>query len=395
MKKKTLKQRLAFIVFSVVLVAPGFSQRAADSDEKLASDFWAWRARFGQYTGDDVPPMERPGVVRDWSAASVKKQRDDLATFDERWNKLNESGAPVHQQVGHWLMGSALARVHWELDILKRWQRDPNFYLEQTLTPVAEALTVPGPYNETESREILSRLNNIRAILEEAQKNLVSPPAPFAKMAVDSLAGIRAKLAEVARTLPPQTTIAAAEWQASTERAATSLEDYRAWLQKALPALPEQSAIGRENYTWFLRNVALMPYTPEELVTQAEQEWRRAVAFEGLEANRNRAVPPLVMASSVEEFVARNQKAELGVREFLERRQILTLPAWLQHFTLRAQPLYLAALGDFVEMDDFTSPSRLYTVRNTLLILVVSNRTLDGPVQCLRLRCKLGRPEFF
>jgi hypothetical protein len=107
------------------------------------------------------------------------------------------------------------------------------------------------------------------------------------------------KLAEVARTLPPQTTIAAAEWQASAERAATSLEDYRAWLQKALPALPEQSAIGRENYTWFLRNLALMPYTPEELVTQAEQEWRRALAFEGLEANRNRGVPPLVMASSV------------------------------------------------------------------------------------------------
>lgn len=355
-----LKRLLALVAVCVVLVAGSFTQRAADSDERLAADFWAWRARSGPYTSDDVPRMERPlGVVRDWSVASVEKQRKELATFEERWRNQDDHGAPVWQQVDHRLIGSALAHVHWELDILKRWQRDPNFYIEQTLTPVGEALTVPGPYDEWQSGEILARLNNVPAILEQAQQNLVSPPAPFAKIAVDSLANIRPRLEQVARTLPPQTTIAAAEWQASAERAATSLEQYRAWLQKALPGLPTQSAIGRESYLWFLRNVALIPYTPEELVARAEQEWQRAVAFEGIEVNRNRSVPPLVMAATVEEFIARNQKAEAMVREFLERREILTLPNWLQHFTLRPLPPYLAVLADFVETDDFTSPSRL------------------------------------
>jgi hypothetical protein len=303
-----LKLRFALSVLVLVSVAPGFSQRLVDSDQKLSSEFWVWRAHFGQYTSDDVTRMERPaGVVRDWSAASVEKQRRDLAAFDERWKKLNDPAAPVPQQVDHRLVGSALARVHWELDILRRWQRDPNFYIEQTLTPVAEALTVPGPYNEAQSREIMTRLNNIPAILDDAKRNLDSPPAPFAKMAIDSLANIRPKLEQVAVTLPPQTTIDAAEWQASAERAATSRESYRAWLQKRLPALPAQSAIGRESYMWFLRNVALLPYTPEDLVTQAEQEWRRAVAFEGLEVNRNRSVPPLVMAATVDEFIARHQ----------------------------------------------------------------------------------------
>jgi uncharacterized protein (DUF885 family) len=44
---------------------------------------------------------------------------------------------------------------------------------------------------------------------------------------------------------------------------------------------------------------------------------------------------------------------------FLESRAVLTLPAWLQHYALRPIPPHLAALGDFVETDDFTSPSRL------------------------------------
>jgi uncharacterized protein (DUF885 family) len=362
MRGKIFCRRAALTALCVALAGPAFSQRTvdADSDQKLASDFWAWRARYGQYTGDDVTRMERlAGVMRDWSAASVERQRKDLAAFDVRWKKLDDRGELVAQQVDHRLMGSALARVHWELDVLKRWQRDPNFYIEQTVVPVAEALTVPGPYDEARSREILSRMNNVPAIVEEGKNNLVSPPAPFAQMAIDSLDGIRAKLEQVARTVAPETTVDAAAWLAAADRAATALEGYRAWLKKALPGLPAQSAIGREKYVWFLRNVALMPTTPEELVARAEQEWRRAVAFEGLEVNRNRDVPPLVMAPTLEEFIARNAKAEAGTREFLEQRGIRTLPPWLQHYTLRALPPYLAALGDFTETDDFTSPSRL------------------------------------
>ena len=39
------------------------------------------------------------------------------------------------------LIGSALARVRWELEVNPRWKRDPNFYIEQTLTALAEELT--------------------------------------------------------------------------------------------------------------------------------------------------------------------------------------------------------------------------------------------------------------
>lgn len=186
------KRVQTLIAVYVFLVATGFSQPAADSNQKLASDFWAWRARTGQYTGDDVTRMERPlGVVRDWSVASIEKQRAELAVFEERWRRQCNPEAPVSQQVDHRLIGSALARVRWELEILKRLQRDPNFYIEQTLTPVGEALTIPGPYDMAHSQEIMARLNSIPAILDQAKQNLSSPPAPFAKMAINSLADIR------------------------------------------------------------------------------------------------------------------------------------------------------------------------------------------------------------
>lgn len=178
-------------------------------------------------------------------------------------------------------------------------------------------------------------------------------------MTIDSLAVIRPELELLATTLAPHTTIAAVEWLVSAERAAASLEGYSTWQQKVLPTLPAQSTTGRENYTWFLQHVALMPYTPEELVVRAAQEFQRSAAFEALEVNRNRSVAPLLMAPIFQDFIARNEWSEAEVRAFLNKREVLMLPSWLQHYTLRPVPPYLAALGDFVETDDFTLESRL------------------------------------
>ena len=355
-----MKRLLTAIAMCAVLSLTGFGQSAPDSIGKLADDFWGWRAVFGQYTSDDINRMERPrGLVRDWSAGAVAQQRKELSAFEDRWKKLADQKAPISQQVDYRLLGSALARVRWELDILNRWAHDPNFYVDQTLTPVAEALTIPGPFDESRSREILARLNNIPAIAQEAEKNLANPPARYAQAAIDSLADIRQKLTAMAKELAPNTTIPASEWQASADRAATALETYRAWLQTRLPKLPAESSLGREKYVWFLRNVALVPYTPEELVQRAEQEYRRTVSFHEFEVIRNSNVPPLRLAANTEEWLSHHHEAELNVREFLENRNLLSLPSWLRHFTLRPMPSYLKPLSAFTETDDFTSPSRL------------------------------------
>src|SRR5439155_9673297 len=132
---------------------------AQDSLNQLASEFWGWRAQHQPFNGDDIPRIERPaGLKRSWSAAEVARQRADLAVFEERWKKLDASRWPIAQQVDYRLIGSALARVHWELDINHRWQRDPTFYLDQTLTAVLETLLPPPPFDEARSRELIARL---------------------------------------------------------------------------------------------------------------------------------------------------------------------------------------------------------------------------------------------
>jgi uncharacterized protein (DUF885 family) len=352
------------LLFSLLLAIRSFAQTEADRNgvpelQKVAQDFWEWRARFAPFTGDDVNRIERPGGMRDWSAAAIEKRRADLAEFDARWKKIDAKKWTIPQQVDYRLIGSALARLHWELEVNPRWKRDPNFYLAQTLTALAEALTVPAPYDEKRSREILARIENIPSILQEGAENLDQPPAPFVSVAIQGLEGASENLRKMAAALGGSTTLSEKELDDAVAHAGEALENFRTYLEKILPSLPNETALGRDAYLFFLRKVALLPDTPEALLAMGRQEWNRAVAFEAYEKNRNKNVPPLKIAANMESWIADNAMKEAQIRKFLAEKEILTVPDWLQHYTLRPIPPYLRALG-FTEEDDFTSPERLH-----------------------------------
>jgi uncharacterized protein (DUF885 family) len=349
---------LASLLLMTSLALSAAVQAQPNSLEQLSDDFWIWRAKYAPFTGDDVNRIERPGGIRDWSRARIEQQRKDLAGFEARWKKIDPAQWPIPNQVDYKLIGSALARVRWELDVNPRWKRDPNFYIAQTLTALAEALTIPAPYDEARSREILTRIENIPSILTQGSENLEDPPAPFANVAIQNLDRIRERLRKMASSLVGSTTLNRDKLNSACERAADALEKFQQQLQERLPKLPQQTALGRDSYVWFLRNVALMPFTPEELLAMGRQEWNRAVAFEAYEKNRNKDVPLLKIATDINSWIKDAADKELQIRKFLEERGILTVPDWIQHYTLRPTPEYLRALG-FTENDDFTSPSRL------------------------------------
>ena len=352
MKKAYIALLLGFLLF-----APrAFAQ--TEALEKLGDDFWNWRAQYAPFTGDDVNRLERAGGMRDWSRAKIDNHRKEVAEFEARWKKIDSNGWPIAKQVDYKLIGSALARVHWELDVNPRWKRDPSFYLEQSLTALAEALTIPAPFDEACSKEILTRVENIPSILQQGEANLDKPPAPFATVAIQALDGIRERLTKMSSALLNSTALKEQDLKGATDRAASALEHFRAHLQKIQPSLPQQTALGRDSYFFFLKNVALYPFGPEEILAMGQQEWNRAVAFETYEKNRNKDVPPLKLADNIDNWIKDAAAKELQIRKFLEDRDILTVPDWVQHYALRPTPVYLRALG-FTETDDFTSASRL------------------------------------
>jgi uncharacterized protein (DUF885 family) len=327
--------------------------------EQFAADFWIWRARYQPFSTDDIPRLEHAEGERDWSAGSIARQRAQLEELEARWEKLDRAGWPVSERVDDRLMGSALARVHWELDLNRRWERDPTFYLDQTLTALLESLVEPPPFDVARSREIVTRMQDIPKILSDGEANLHAARS-FAQLAINSLGQIRPELQDVQREVGPmlhrdasQAGDLSAEFQAATEKAIVALEAYRAWLQEHLQQMPENAAVGRANYEFFLSHVALIPYTPEQLLAISRQEWERAVTFEQIERQRNHGLPELKIASSIDEQIRTSERDELAIRDFLEKKGILTVSPAIGHYTIRLMPGYVNALSGFGETDDF------------------------------------------
>lgn len=347
-----------FLVVVILLLA---SSVRAESLDDLARDFWAWRTSEQPTTSDDIPRLERPaGWLPDWSPAAVARYQKQLEEFEARWKKIDASSWSVARQVDYRLMGSAIARVRWELDVNRSWQRNPMFYVEQSAGSYLNLLLQPPPFDATRSRYILAMLGSIPRTLEDGKKNLTQPVAPFARLALDHLRDLGPRLLHSVREVKPLLEPEAAGGvDAAGVQAVVALESYREWLNQRLPAMASETAVGRDAYIFFLKNVALVPFTPEQLLAMGRQEWARSVASQTYEEHRNLGAPQLTLFKTLAEQIAHEEKDELAVRAHLEAKDILTVPAWVQHYHFVPMPEYIAPLTDLGEPDDFTGPSRL------------------------------------
>jgi len=333
----------------------------ADALDDLAHDFWNWRAAEMPVSSDDIPRLERPaGWLPDWSPEAAVRYHQNLDDFDARWKKIDPTSWPVPRQVDYRLMGSAIARVRWELDITRGWQRNPMFYVEQTAGAYFHLLLPPPPFDAARTHDIVATLASIPVTLEAGKKNLSQPAAPFARLALDQLQDIRPRfLKSVAQLKPLLDANAARDLDSAAEKAVAALESYRDWLNQRLPSMSTETAVGRDGYSFFLKNVALLPYSPQQLLAMGREEWARAVASQTYQEHGNLGLPQLPMAKSLADEIAAGAKGELAIRRYLEDKDILSLPAWVQHYVFAPMPAYLAPLTDLGEADDFTGPSRL------------------------------------
>lgn len=344
-------------VVVALLVAPAAS---ADPLDDLARDFWTWRAVMQPSTGDDLPRIERPASwLPDWSPTAVAARRVTLADFARRYQALDPSGWPVPRQVDHRLIGSALARVRWELDGAPAWRRDPAFYIQQALGPVFDVLLPPPPVSAARADLVIARFGHVARLVDHAKANLDDPRAPFARLAIDTLADIDTRLATLARELDAAVPGHRGRFTAPAATAAAALLDLRRWLDARVGTMKAETAVGRAAYVTFLREVALVPFTPEEIVAMGRQEWERAVVFEALEQGRNRDLPAMAIFASADLQVTTAAFQEQAIRLFLEREGLLTVPPALKHYRNLLLPPYLAPLAFLGVTDDLTGPSRL------------------------------------
>ncbi|MCF6506813.1 DUF885 domain-containing protein [Blastococcus sp. MG754426] len=329
----------------------------------LGAEIWEWRLATALRTSDDIPRVDHPaGWLPQFSAAAVEEKRRRAAEFRARWEGLDVSSAPVPVQVDHRLLGSALARVTWDLDVLRNWERDAVLLVGQVLGPYFDLLLRPPPFDAATRGSLQAVLDAVPAQVAVARENLARAGAgPLARAAARLLGDIEEALPTSVAGLREH--LDAGQFDALARAAGTavrSLVELREWLWSAAPGMTTTVGVGREAFVWFLRHVALTPAEPEALVAAAQQEYDRAVVWETLERNRNREVPLPALPVTAEEQVARQARDARQVRDFYEREGLLSQPPTLRDYLTAPLPAYLRPIQWLGVTDDLTFEGRLH-----------------------------------
>ena len=357
-----------FTMAAVCACMIAFSANAAQ-DAAAAGSYQDLVALFAQWRAFEQPP-DLNGAP-DYTAATFARRHEELKTYQQRLAAIDPSSWPVEQQVDHQVMRAEMNGMDFYIRVLQPWARDPAFYTtvwnEQSDTPahegpthhhVAEIWTYQFPLSKEAETKLAGELSIIPALLAQAELNLTGN----AKDLWVTGAGSMQKQVDSLDELAKKTEDSGKALRQSIRAAREATVKFVAWLQQQAPSKTGPSGIGKDNYTWALRNVYQVPMTWEEEVAVLKRELARAHASLKLEEARNSALPPLPMIASPEEFQLRANDAVTRYIAFLRDRDLFPMRDYMEP-ALRARigPYEPVETRNFFSIATHYEPLTLYT----------------------------------
>ncbi len=358
MKSEVMLRQFLSVLVMVAFVAATNSCTAEDSNaggyEDLLALFEDWRE------------FERPAMrdgAPDYTAERFAAAYEESKNYQARLHAIDPNGWPIEQQVDWHLLRAEMNGFDFNHRVLKPWARDPAFYqsvwTNESDTPahegpthhaVLELWTFGFPLSADEEARLIEDLHVIPPLLDQARGNLTGNARDLWVAGVKNIRDQRTNLDDMVDTVGEYASDELKEALAAAQAATSS---FAAWLEVEAPSKTGPSGIGKENYTWYLRNVHYVPLTWEEEAGLLKRELDRAWASLRLEEHRNRKLPPLVAIESEEEFDLRTNESITKYIEFLDKQDILPVPDYYDQ-ALRER------IGSFVPMEtrNFFSTAR-------------------------------------
>lgn len=302
---------------------------AAAGHDGLAALFAEWREFESPAFVDGVP---------DYSAGAMAAQHDALPAWRARLDALDPGGWPVADQIDWHLVRAEMNGLDFDHRVRRPWERNPAFYVTifaaESDVPAHEGPVIHGwidlwqydyPLSEEAGGELAGRIGAVPALLEQARANLTGDAHD---LWVAGLRSFRRQAADL-DALAERVAGTSAALDAAIASARTATLEFHDWIEARADSKTRPSGIGRDNYTWYMRNVHLVPFTWEEQVTLMRRELARAHSSLRLEEHRNRGLPLLERIATAEEYDRRLNEAVDEYMRFLEEHEVQTVEAYM------------------------------------------------------------------
>jgi hypothetical protein len=318
----------------------------------------------------DFQEAEITNGVPDYTPAAMEKQYRGLIQFQKRLAAMETGNWPVWQKVDYHLVRAEMNALQFHHQVFKPWARDPGFYAmgggdagasvnsPDFFGPLFQLSRMESALSKEQQARVQATLKGIPKLYEQAKSNLTEASADLADLAIrnnERQAGRYDGFAERLQEHHP-------DLVADAKSAGKAVRDYSKWLAENKHKMTAPAGVGKENYSWWMRNVQLSPWGWEENNAIIQREYDRVITFLKLEENRNRELPPLEVAMTDRAWHTNLRQALHYVVDFLRDEEIMTIPDWVDpsDYYGRGRSGAVAALED---LDD--TPSDRYQSENS------------------------------
>lgn len=315
----------------------------------VTADYADLVALFREWRAFEEPPL-REGAP-DYTAGTFAARRPAFEGLQARLLAMDTVGWTVPQQVDWHIVWAEMNGYDFNDRILQPWVRDPAYYKSlwtarsdvpahegPTHHRTTEIWTYEFPLSAEEEQRLLSDLRVIPPLNEQAKINLTGNARD---LWVAGIRDIRTQSEDLKAILQEPGVAGRPELVAAVEAAVASTDELAAWLAAEAESKTGPSGIGKDNYTWYLQNVHLVPLTWEDEVMLLKRELARAWSSLKLEEHRNRELPPLVAVDSPAAYDELAEASAQSLLRFLEEKDMVTVKDYFE-------PALRAHLGTFI-----------------------------------------------
>ena len=351
-KINTMKYRVisfSFLLCSVLIFGLYSNSTHSQTNDKGYTEMLSL---FNEWRAFEKAPL-REGAP-DYTKEAFDKRQPVFKRLQVKLEAIDTTNWSIPNQVDWHIVRAEMNGYDFNYRELKPWERDPAYYktLWENRSDVpahegpthhmtTELWTYEFPLSKDERKRLLSDLKVIPPLNEQAKINLTGNAKDLWIAGIRDIESQSENLQKI-KILPG---IANDVEMISVIMAAIkSTDNFVQWLRKSSSSKTGPSGIGKEQYTWYLQNVHLVPLTWDDEVMLLKRELTRAWASLKLEEHRNRNLPQLTDASSQEEYDKRAEASARSLIDFLDKNEIVTVKDYFE-------PALREHLGGFVPID--------------------------------------------
>ena len=336
-----LRLSTILIIYSFLL---GCNSENQNSNKSLLKSYTDLEKLYTDWRDFEKPPL-RFGAP-DYTEESFESRWPTFQNLQAQLLSIDTSGWPIHQQVDWMIVWAEMNGYDFNNRVLKPWERDPAYYKSlwtyrsdvpahegPTHHMTTEIWTYNFPLSSTEKVRLINDLKVIPPLNAQAQLNLKGNARD---LWITGIRDIRRQSTNLKWILDQPGVSDEPELLKAVQEAISSTDSFVSWLEEESDNKNGPSGIGKEQYTWYLKNVHLVPFSWEDEVMILKRELARSWASLKLEEHRNRDLPPLQAVRSIEEYDALADASATSLMEFLEKDDIVTVkeyfdPALREH----------------------------------------------------------------